>query len=119
MPISAMHAHYHATTTGSQGVASAHNKATGEGAEWIRTCTIITGEPNELVAPIHNRMAVILPSEAWNARLGETVANADELRALLKPFPAECMRAYLFGTNVNSVKAGLIEPMMASGGVRI
>jgi putative SOS response-associated peptidase YedK len=36
------------------------DKAAGEGAEWIRTCTIITGEPSELVAPIHNRMPVIL-----------------------------------------------------------
>ena len=33
--------------------------ATGE---WLRTCTIITGEPNELVAQIHLRMPVILLS---------------------------------------------------------
>jgi putative SOS response-associated peptidase YedK len=32
-----------------------------ESAEWLRTCTIITGEPNELVAQIHPRMPVILP----------------------------------------------------------
>jgi hypothetical protein len=31
--------------------------------EWLRTCTIITGEPNELVAQIHTRMPVILPEE--------------------------------------------------------
>jgi putative SOS response-associated peptidase YedK len=31
--------------------------------EWLRTCVIITGEPNELVAQIHNRMPVILPPE--------------------------------------------------------
>jgi putative SOS response-associated peptidase YedK len=28
--------------------------------EWLQTCTIITGEPNELVAQIHTRMPVIL-----------------------------------------------------------
>jgi len=28
--------------------------------EWLRTCTIITGEPNELVAQVHTRMPVIL-----------------------------------------------------------
>jgi putative SOS response-associated peptidase YedK len=74
------------------------------------------------VAPIHNRMPVILPREAWSAWLGETVASADELQALLRPFPAERMRAYPIGTRVNSVKnddAGLIEPMMTSGGVRV
>ena len=27
-----------------------------ESGEWLRTCTIITGEPNELVAQIHPRM---------------------------------------------------------------
>jgi putative SOS response-associated peptidase YedK len=32
-----------------------------ESGEWLRTCTIITGEPNELVAEIHPRMPVILP----------------------------------------------------------
>jgi putative SOS response-associated peptidase YedK len=32
-----------------------------ESGEWLRTCTIITGEPNGLVAQIHPRMPVILP----------------------------------------------------------
>jgi putative SOS response-associated peptidase YedK len=48
---------------------------TRDGAEWIRTCTIITGEPNELVAPIHDRMPVILPREAWAKWLGEEIAT--------------------------------------------
>jgi putative SOS response-associated peptidase YedK len=46
---------------------------------------------------------------AW---LGEEPALADDLRALLKPYPAERMRAYPVSTKVNSVKnddAGLIE----------
>jgi putative SOS response-associated peptidase YedK len=34
-----------------------------ETQEWLRTCTIITGQPNELVAEIHTRMPVILPPE--------------------------------------------------------
>ena len=36
--------------------------------EWLRTCTIITGEPNEFIREIHTRMPVILPEEhrdAW------------------------------------------------------
>jgi putative SOS response-associated peptidase YedK len=88
-------------------------RAAADSAEWIRTCTIITGEPNELVAPIHNRMPVILPSEAWGTWLGEEPASAAELQALLKPFPAGCMRAYPVSTKVNSVKndePSLIEP---------
>ena len=55
-------------------------------------------------APIHNWIPVILPREAWSARLGEEQASADELQALPKPFPAERMRAHLVSTRVNSVK---------------
>jgi putative SOS response-associated peptidase YedK len=29
-----------------------------ESGEWLRTCTIITGKPNELVAQIHPRMPI-------------------------------------------------------------
>jgi putative SOS response-associated peptidase YedK len=41
------------------------DRSAGDEAPWIRTCTIITGEPNALLAPIHDRMPVILPEEAW------------------------------------------------------
>ena len=40
-----------------------------DSGEWLRTCTIITGEPNEPVAQIHPRMTVILPEHyhaVWN-----------------------------------------------------
>jgi putative SOS response-associated peptidase YedK len=43
-----------------------------ESGEWLRTCTIIAGEPNELVAQIHPRMPVILPEQHYAAWLGET-----------------------------------------------
>jgi putative SOS response-associated peptidase YedK len=43
-----------------------------EFGEWLRTCTIITGEPNELVAQIHPRMPVVLPEKHHAAWLGET-----------------------------------------------
>jgi putative SOS response-associated peptidase YedK len=49
-------------------------------------------------------MPVILPREAWSAWLSEMAASADELQALLNPFPAERMRAYPVSTKVNSVK---------------
>jgi putative SOS response-associated peptidase YedK len=80
------------------------DRAGSEGAQWVRTCSIITGEPNELVAPIHNRMPVILPSEVWPQWLGEEPADKDALLSLLKPSPAERMRTYPVSTKVNSVK---------------
>ena len=54
-----------------------------ESDQWLRTCTIITGEPNELVAQIHPRMPVILPEQHHAAWLGET--NDGNLKELLLP----------------------------------
>src|SRR5437868_9656517 len=36
-----------------------------------------------------NRMPVILGSDDWAAWLGETAANDNQLKALLKPYPSE------------------------------
>lgn len=73
-------------------------------AQPIQTFTIITGPPNELVAPIHNRMPVILPPEAWRRWIGENEATRDELLALLRPYPAELMRAYPVAVRVGNVR---------------
>jgi putative SOS response-associated peptidase YedK len=91
------------------------DRAAGEDAEWVRTCAIVTGEPNALVAPIHDRMPVILPQEAWAQWLGEEPAEPDELRGLLTPFPAERMCAYPISSRVNSVKNDVPELIEAVG----
>jgi putative SOS response-associated peptidase YedK len=94
----------------------------GADAAWLRSCTIVTGEPNALLAPIHNRMPVILPRESWAQWLGEAPADAAALQALLQPFPAERMRLYPVSTRVNSVKnddASLLEPLSAEAGLRV
>ena len=80
----------------------------------MRTCTIVTGEPNEVGQTDTRQMPVILPREAWPKWLGEQSAHGDELLALLKPYPAERMRAYPISTRVNSVKnddAAVLEPV--------
>jgi putative SOS response-associated peptidase YedK len=85
------------------------DKASGE---TIQSCTIITTEPNELCAPIYNRMPVILDPKNYGAWLGETTASRDELLALLRPYPTEKMEAYKIGPRIGNVKnddAALIE----------
>lgn len=64
--------------------------------EIVRTFTIITGEPNALVAPLHDRMPVILHPADYAAWLGEGEGGGDPdaLQALLRPYPAERMRAW-------------------------
>ena len=69
---------------------------------WIRTCTIITGDPNDLLAQVHTRMPVILPEEYHARWLGE-VENGD-LKELLKPFPAEDMKVWPISSRVNDPK---------------
>ena len=74
------------------------------------TCTIITGEPNELAAPIHNRMPVILAPSDYERWLDVEQADAT---ALLRPYAADRMNAYPVSTRVNSPKnddAELIDP---------
>jgi len=70
----------------------------------MRSATIITCTPNTLLAPIHNRMPVILGEEDWAKWLGETPANENELMALLKPFAAERMTLWPVGKEVGNVK---------------
>jgi putative SOS response-associated peptidase YedK len=67
----------------------------------IRTCTIITTEPNELMEPIHNRMPVILHSRDYEKWLDPSPQTPDNLLPLIKPFPAEDMTAHPVSTLVN------------------
>ena len=67
----------------------------------IETCTIITITPNELMAPIHNRMPVIIAPEDYATWLDP--ADRPEIGLhLLRPFPAEKMTAYPVSKFVNS-----------------
>lgn len=76
------------------------------------TCTVITTEPNALMAPIHNRMPAILRKEdeaLWLRRedasaAGDAQAMLQALRELLRPFPASEMQAEPVSTAVNSVR---------------
>jgi putative SOS response-associated peptidase YedK len=70
----------------------------------LHSFTIITGAPNELVAPIHNRMPVVLPHQAWRSWLGEDCVETGDLLALLRPYPAAAMHACKVATRVGNVR---------------
>jgi putative SOS response-associated peptidase YedK len=70
----------------------------------IRSCTIVTTEPNELMAPIHNRMPVILPSDAYAQWIDPAVRTPESLQLFIRPYPSEEMDAYPVSTLVNSPK---------------
>ena len=73
--------------------------------ETVQTFTILTTVPNELVAPIHDRMPVILPRDKWAIWLGERPATAEGLRwMILRPCPAELLRVYPVDGRVGNVR---------------
>ncbi len=79
----------------------------------IRSCTIITTEPNELMATLHNRMPVILPPAAYAEWLDTAIRTPESMGTLLRPYPADEMAAYPVSTLVNSPqndRAELIVP---------
>lgn len=67
----------------------------------VRTCTIITTEPNELMSSLHNRMPVILDPKDYDLWLDATPQTPDKLIHLIKPFPTESMSAHPVSTLVN------------------
>jgi putative SOS response-associated peptidase YedK len=72
-----------------------------EGDE-IESCTIITTEPNSLMASIHNRMPVIVSPDDYEIWLDPQEKRPEELQHLLKPFPAKDMQAHPVSTLINS-----------------
>ncbi len=68
----------------------------------LRTCTIITTEPNELMSQFHHRMPVILKPEQLELWLSPEPMDSGALQPLLIPYPAEELVAYPVSTAVNS-----------------
>jgi len=83
--------------------------------EWVRSFAIVTTEPNELCAQLHNRMPVVLAPKAWPAWLGEEPADEAHLKALLAPYPSEGMICWPVSSRVGNVKnndPSLIDPVV-------
>lgn len=74
----------------------------------VRTFTIITTEPNEILQPIHNRMPVIMKKEDEEVWLDPN-AEAKHLVKTLGPYPAEEMEAYAVSRLVNNPRVNAPE----------
>ena len=81
--------------------------------ERVRSFAIVTTAANDLLAPIHDRMPVILAAGNWPVWLGERPADPQELKSLLVPYPADDIAVWPVDTrvgNVNNKDPALIEP---------
>lgn len=67
----------------------------------IRTCTIITTEPNELMSSLHNRMPVILHPKDYDSWLDPAPQTDPSLLRLIQPYPTSQMTAHPVSTLVN------------------
>jgi putative SOS response-associated peptidase YedK len=74
------------------------------GESVIESCTILTTRPNELVSGIHDRMPVILNPGDYDLWLDPAFRNAEDLTAMLQPFPATRMRRHAVSARVNDPK---------------
>ena len=68
----------------------------------IKTCTIITTEPNALMSAIHNRMPAILAPASYDLWLTPGELSAAAVLPLLKPYDPAQMKAAPVSTRVNS-----------------
>ena len=80
----------------------------------LATFAIITTEPNELVAGLHDRMPAILPGEKEVAWIQAGEVGPEDLARILVPYPPGEMEAYPVTGEVNDPandEPGLIRPL--------
>jgi len=73
-------------------------------AQTVETFTIITTEPNPMVAAVHDRMPVILGPEHYQWWLQPNRFEPQFLKTLLRPYPAEDMASYRVSKLVNNAR---------------
>lgn len=67
--------------------------------ENINSFTILTTEANEMMAPVHDRMPVVLDKSQFNDWLEEK--DEKKVMTMLKPYPSERMKMYRVTEMVN------------------
>jgi putative SOS response-associated peptidase YedK len=70
----------------------------------IETAAIVTCAANKTLAPVHERMPVIVPPEHYDAWLDSDKNEAKQAAAPIGPAPEDFLEAYEISTRVNSVK---------------
>ena len=86
-------------------------------APWLHSCAVITTSANNTMAPVHDRMPVILPASAWAKWLDPATDDVEALQAMLVPAPDSLLTMHKVSTDVNNVRnkgPELIEPVTDS-----
>jgi putative SOS response-associated peptidase YedK len=86
--------------------------------EPVESCTIIVTDANPAVAPVHDRMPVVIDPPAMDVWLDPDNADAAALQALLQPAPAADWALYPVSRRVNDPRTDdpdLLNPLSDSG----
>jgi len=84
--------------------------------DWLRSCAIVTTAANDLLAPVHSRMPVILPESAWETWLDAANHHTAALEELLVPAPSDTLEMWPVSPLVNTPDNNgpeLLEPVAA------
>ena len=90
---------------------------TGPNGEEVDTACIVTTAANRTLAPIHDRMPVVIAPEAFDLRLDAANVDAATAAALIVPAPDSLFEACEVSTAVNRTAndaAALIDPVRSS-----
>jgi putative SOS response-associated peptidase YedK len=88
---------------------------------WVPSCAVVTTGASAQVAPLHDRMPVILGPDDWPTWLHPDLADTDELLALLLPAADSRLEIFRVAPLVNSVRNNgpdLVAPVSAGMAVQ-
>ena len=71
--------------------------------KWLQSFSIVTTDANEIMAPVHNRMPVILHSGDFDRWLSREETHQLPID-LLRPFPTDEMEAFEVSKDVGNVR---------------
>ncbi len=76
----------------------------GPDEPWLHTATVITTSANATMAPVHDRMPVILPCAMWDMWLDPANQHIEILASLLVPAPDHLLTMHEVSSLVNNVR---------------
>jgi putative SOS response-associated peptidase YedK len=74
-------------------------------APWLRSCTVVTTDANTTIAPVHDRMPVMLARDAWDRWLDRDVTDGEAVADLLRHAPDDLLELWPVSPRVNSARA--------------
>ncbi len=72
--------------------------------ETIKSFAIITTTANRLLAPLHDRMPVVIAPDRWSDWLGENSMPERAVAGLLRPYPDNAMAIWAVDRRLGNVK---------------